>query len=470
MINTSYSINLNTPYGSAEGQYAILIIQNTPYCLEERIRCLDFRDQYDVLSGKVDTSYPTGGYDVSVDLLNLIQECNELDRITGLDLAQKAHAQWDVEDKFQDHASNVISTNVPQFVCLTDNDRIHLDKDAALEEIKNAPISLIGLQYKILAKLLANRLVGVIDELVSHEQSTFISGLQILDGPLMLSEVIDWYKKKNKKLLIFKVDFEKAYDSVSWTTSVLVNGSPTKEFSIKFSLRQGDPLSPFLFILVMEGLHVAMKEALQSRLIKGVSVGNSNFKLSHLFYADDVVMVLDWSTNDMHNIIRVLNVFYLASGLKNNINKSNVYSVRVFTKEVESIASFMGCSSGSLAFNYLGLPIGTNMNNVSRCNTLVDQFRAKLSSWKANLLSIGSHLTLLKTVLGSVGIYYMSIFKVPATINKLLESLRASFFWGGDNVQRKMVWIKWDSVLASNAHRGLGVGSLKSFNLALLQK
>ncbi|GJZ74741.1 hypothetical protein Tco_0639206 [Tanacetum coccineum] len=68
MINTSYSINLNTPYASAEGQYAISFIQNTTYCLEDQILCLDSRDQYAVLSGKVDTSYPTGGYGVSVDI------------------------------------------------------------------------------------------------------------------------------------------------------------------------------------------------------------------------------------------------------------------------------------------------------------------------------------------------------------------------------------------------------------------
>ncbi|GKD56531.1 hypothetical protein Tco_1289918 [Tanacetum coccineum] len=61
-------INLNTPYGSAEGQYAVLIIQNTTYYLEEQICCLDCRDQYDILSGKVDTSYLTGGYGVSIDL------------------------------------------------------------------------------------------------------------------------------------------------------------------------------------------------------------------------------------------------------------------------------------------------------------------------------------------------------------------------------------------------------------------
>ncbi|GJX22495.1 hypothetical protein Tco_0226940 [Tanacetum coccineum] len=68
MINTPYSINLNTPYGSAEGQYTVLMLQDTPYYLEEQIRCLDCRDQYVVLSRRVDTSYPTGGYGVSVDL------------------------------------------------------------------------------------------------------------------------------------------------------------------------------------------------------------------------------------------------------------------------------------------------------------------------------------------------------------------------------------------------------------------
>ncbi|GKA48843.1 RNA-directed DNA polymerase, eukaryota, reverse transcriptase zinc-binding domain protein [Tanacetum coccineum] len=150
------------------------------------------------------------------------------------------------------------------------------------------PISLIGTHYKIIAKILANRLSNVVDNLVSHEQSSFISGRQILDGPLMLNEMIDWYKKRKKKMLLFKVDFEKAFDSVSWKyldfvlyslgfgvkwrswikaclkssrTSILVNGSPTSEFIVKRGLRQGDTLSPFLFILVMEGLHVAFKDA-----------------------------------------------------------------------------------------------------------------------------------------------------------------------------------------------------------------
>ncbi|GKC93633.1 RNA-directed DNA polymerase, eukaryota, reverse transcriptase zinc-binding domain protein [Tanacetum coccineum] len=297
------------------------------------------------------------------------------------------------------------------------------------------PISLIGIHYKIIAKILDNRLSKVIDKIVSKEQSAFIAGRQILDGPVILSEIIEWYKKRKKKLLIFKVDFEKAFDSISWNylihildsfgfgnkwcswikaclnssrASILINGSPTSEFSIKRGLRQGDPLSPFLFILVMEGLHNAFEEAVGNGLITGVNIKNSTINVSHLFYADDVIITTDWNAKDMDNIIRVLHVFYLASGLKINIHKSNIYGIGVNKDEVLSMASNAGCIAGDIPFNYLGLPIGSNMKSIASWKTLVDRFHMRLSSWKANLLSIGGRLTLIKSVLGSLGLTKIS--------------------------------------------------------------
>lgn len=193
-------------------------------------------------------------------------------------------------------------------------------------------VSLIGDHYKIIAKVLANRLSKVVDKITSHKQSAFIKNRQIIDGPLILSEVIDWYKKRKKNMLLFKVDFEKAFDSVSWRyldfmlcnlgfgpiwrswikaclessrSSILINGSPTSEFNVRRGLRQGDPLSPFLFIIIMEGLHLALSESFENGLIHGINIGTSDLNLSHLFFVDDVIITTDWSAHDLNNIIRI---------------------------------------------------------------------------------------------------------------------------------------------------------------------
>jgi len=155
------------------------------------------------------------------------------------------------------------------------------------------PISLVGCLYKILAKVLANRLRAVVGQVISETQTAFVKDRQILDGVLVANEVVDEARKLKKELLLFKVDFEKAYDSVDWeyldavmakmsfpvlwwkwikecvstaTASVLVNGSLTKEFPLERGLRQGDPLSPFLFLLAAEGLNVMMSEMVTANI------------------------------------------------------------------------------------------------------------------------------------------------------------------------------------------------------------
>ncbi|GKB45218.1 RNA-directed DNA polymerase, eukaryota, reverse transcriptase zinc-binding domain protein [Tanacetum coccineum] len=244
---------------------------------------------------------------------------------------------------------------------------------------------------------------------------------------------------KKKKLLIFKVDFEKAYDSVSWLyldhvllnlgfgvkwrmwiksclesarTSVLVNGSPTSEFPIKRGLRQGDLLSQFLFIILMEGLHLALQEAVQAGFIRGSWIGSSEVRVSHLFYADDVVITTDWSMFDMEKIIRVLQLFFLASGLKINIHKSNVYGVGVSSDEINDMSHVIGCEACFFPFVYLRLPIGGNMNHTVNWKKLLDRFHDKLSTWQVSLLSSGGRLTLLKLILGGLRIGSLKTFNL----------------------------------------------------------
>ncbi|GKB59551.1 hypothetical protein Tco_0915737 [Tanacetum coccineum] len=158
----------------------------------------------------------------------------------------------------------------------------------------------------------------------------------------------------------------------------------------------------------MERLHGIMFNAVNSGLIRGIKLGSSDITLSHLFYADDVVITSEWNSRGLDNIIRVPHVFHLASGLKLNIHKSNIYGIGVSNDEVSSIASRTGCVAGSIPFTYLGLPIGSNMN-----------------------------LTL---------------------------------FWGGSQDAKSLACVKWSNVLPSFEKGGLNIGSLKAFNLALLQK
>ncbi|GJY75405.1 RNA-directed DNA polymerase, eukaryota [Tanacetum coccineum] len=198
------------------------------------------------------------------------------------------------------------------------------------------PITLIRSVYKIISKLLANSLCYVILDLISDIQSAFVTNRQILDRPFILNELISWCKSKKFKAMIFKVDFEKAYDSVRWDYlddilynfgfgdrwrmwikgclkssmgSVLINGSPSSEFQFFKGLKQGDPLSPFLFILVMESLHISFSRVMQAGLFLGISI-NESLHLSHLFYADDAVFVGDWNDSNLATIVHVLKCFF----------------------------------------------------------------------------------------------------------------------------------------------------------------
>lgn len=184
------------------------------------------------------------------------------------------------------------------------------------------PISLIGSAYKIVAKVLARRMMRVVSKIIGDEQLAFIKGRYILDGVVVLNELVEDAKKSKERRIFLKVDFVKAYDSIDWeyliemlkilnfpskwicwvkecistaSANVLVNGSPSGEFQLERGIRQGDPLSPFLFLAAAEGLNLLVKKAVKEGLFKAATVGREMVEISHLQYADDTIFSVQGS-------------------------------------------------------------------------------------------------------------------------------------------------------------------------------
>nr|XP_043616166.1 uncharacterized mitochondrial protein AtMg01250-like [Erigeron canadensis] len=147
--------------------------------------------------------------------------------------------------------------------------------------------------------------------------------------------------------------------------AVLINGAPTFEFKCGKGMRQGDPISPFLFLLAMEGFSCLVNNATSSSSLSGLRLPNEGPIISHLLYADDCSFVGAWSMGHIYKVERILRVFYLCSGLKINLGKSNLFGIGVDNNEVKMAAKLFKCKEGTLPFKYLGLRIGGNMNRVS---------------------------------------------------------------------------------------------------------
>ncbi|GJR84160.1 RNA-directed DNA polymerase, eukaryota [Tanacetum coccineum] len=222
--------------------------------------------------------------------------------------------------------------------------------------------------------------------------------------------------------------------------SILVNGSPTKEFSCYCGLKQGDPLAPYIFILVMESLYLSFSRMVEEDLFKGIQLPRS-ISISHIFYADDAMFIGEWSDNNLKGITNILNCFFLALGLQINVHKCQLLGVGVSNNVVQQAADSIRCSILNNQFQYLGVMVGDNMSRLKAWDDIILHIKSRLSKWKVKTLSIGGRLTLLKSVLDASPIYTMSIFTVPRGVLKALESIRNHFFNGADQSDNKLTWV-----------------------------
>ncbi|MCH87539.1 LINE-1 reverse transcriptase like, partial [Trifolium medium] len=202
-------------------------------------------------------------------------------------------------------------------------------KDHPQDLFDYRPICLIGSLYKILSKLLANRLKRVLEKLISNCQSAFLPQRQIFYGVVVLNEIIDLAKRRKDDCLLFKGDFERAYDTVSW-----LEEDRDKE----------TPYLLFLFLIVAEGLAGLMRKAVEIGRFKGYSV-NDDIQFQILQFADDTILMGEGSWDNIRTIKTLLRSFELVSSLKINFVKSKFYGLNVDSRLLEAGSSFLSCRS-----------------------------------------------------------------------------------------------------------------------------
>nr|KYP40876.1 Putative ribonuclease H protein At1g65750 family [Cajanus cajan] len=359
------------------------------------------------------------------------------------------------------------------------------------------PISLLGCLYKIISKVLANRLRGILPSIISENQSAFIPGRHMLDSVLVANEAIDYAHKYKKPIFVMKIDYEKAYDSVEWdyllymlrgcgfderwvrwmegcvcggSLSALVNGSPTGEVAIGRGLKQGDPLAPSLFLIAVEGLRLLMTRALDMNLFKGLHLGGEGPLISLLQFADDTLIIGEATMQNLWCLKAILRCFELISGMKINFHKSSVVGIHSGVDFTELAASFLHCKVGQLPFKHLGLPLGANPRKLATWRPILDGLRNRLSSWKHRYLSIGGRVTLINAVLNAMPIHFLSFFKAPNSVIKEIVAIQRGFLWRGVEDGSKIPWVKWETVCKSKDEGGLGIKDVRLFNWALLGK
>jgi hypothetical protein len=260
--------------------------------------------------------------------------------------------------------------------------------------------------------------------------------------------------------VILKLDFEKAFDKVEhevilqvlshkgfpqkWikdiigygTSSVMLNGTPGKVFQCRRGVRQGDPLSPLLFVLADDLLQSLINKANDMGLLQLPFNVGYTLDFPIIQYADDTLMIMEAYPRQLLVLKSILNTFADSKGLKVNYSKLSMIPINLSSKKINHLAATFQCQAGSLPFIYLGLPLSDSKLTIQEYLPLVHRVERRLIS-TAMFLRQGGKLLMVTFVLSSLPTFHMSVIKVPIDIWNQIDQYRRHCLWRGRDINAK---------------------------------
>lgn len=326
------------------------------------------------------------------------------------------------------------------------------------------PICLLNTVYKIASAAIANRLKSVLDKLINKDQSGFISGRYIGDNTRLVYDLMQIVEDNNIPGLLLLIDFEKAFDSLSWSfmqkvlsaynfgpsiiqwistfyknTQVAVNqcGNLSSFFNTERGCKQGDPISPYIFILCAEILAAKIRK---NEKIKGIKINNRDFILSQ--YADDTTIILDGSEESLNETLYELEQYAKFSGLKINFSKTHVVWIGSKKYSTESIKTKWKLNWGVNRFKLLGITFDTDLDKMLTLNFLdkISNIKIKINYWnRRNLTPLGKITVIKSLLLSSLNHLFLSLPNPNDKILKEIDELFYNFIWEGTSRIKKTV-------------------------------
>lgn len=359
------------------------------------------------------------------------------------------------------------------------------------------PIACCNTVYKCISKIIANRLKCFMPDFIDQAQTAFVKGRSIMDNILLAQEILRDYHRDNKPpRCAIKLDWMKAYDTINWNFlfnileaigvpgellqcikqcvstamfSISINGGLVDYFKAERGLRQGDPISPYLFILGME--------VLSRMLNRMTNMGGYRYhrmcdrvRLNHLCFADDVLIFSHGSFRSIEAVHYTLQKFSAISGLQANPLKTSVFFSGIDKGTCQAIVHLTRFKEGKLPVKYLGVPLLSTLLTYSDCIPLIERISSRIKSWLSRFLSFAGRLQLIHSVLFSIQVFWSSVFILPRRVILEVEKQLRAFLWTGTDTNLSGAKVNWDTVCLPKQEGGLGIKDLQIWNEAAVAK